>query len=501
MKKLLVGAVLFSTSLYSNAGIINSITGADMAGIQVTATFADTTSETFLWNTLSTTLGTSGNDIVDHEGFSGGVFGTDWSLTQQGYSLGNFNAGNIYGAWTFDDNRGANEITSIAIDANGTGIMFDTEFISDLAEDTNGSGQGRPVFAFIDEDVYTGFAASYSNNIQQELYSSLMLDLTAPGTSFKFLVDPDKEDAGAESEVEIDIDQIVDVDDETFANDVIDQSSGEVTDIANDTQAEADSAYDSAILGGATVEQAEEAAQEAAEDALIDAAAVAENAGTPSTILETIVNNPELLALFSSSPELIEDINDFDITNIPTPATPEEAEALAAIIEVVEELLEDELKEDWDVEGNGDIDVEIDPADGQISIALEVTNPELNSPLEFKTLIDTPLFAFNINFNLDFETDSGSLQVWLENSLLGDFAAVDYFNQPTFISLLVTDESLFGLTGAQLKYSLYPGSPSAVSLQNINLTTVIPTDVPESSTLFMFFAGLLTLVNIRRNKA
>lgn len=193
LKKLMVGAVLLSASLSSQAGIISSITGADMTGISVTATFADFTSETLLWNPISTTLGTSGNNIIDHEGFSGGVFGTDWSLIQQGYTLGEYDGSNTYGAWSFTDNKtSGSEITSIVIDASNTGIIFDTEFISDLSLDTNGSSQGRAVtgiLATIDNSAL--FTGSYSNNYQEELFSTLTIDFISPGTSFQFLADTD----------------------------------------------------------------------------------------------------------------------------------------------------------------------------------------------------------------------------------------------------------------------------------------------------------------------
>jgi len=199
LKKLLLGTVLLSTSLLSQAGYIKDITGADMSGLEVTATFANSDTETFSWSTLTTNLGSvvSGqgagvDNIINHEGFSGGVFGTDWSLTQQGYTLANFDGPTIYGAWSFTDNTTTNAITSLEINGVSAGIVFDTLFLTDLSLDTNGSGQGRPFFAYAGGSEYTDASATYTNNVEEEIFSSLTIDLASPGTSFNFIADTDK---------------------------------------------------------------------------------------------------------------------------------------------------------------------------------------------------------------------------------------------------------------------------------------------------------------------
>jgi len=198
LKKLLLGTVLLSTSLLSQAGYIKDITGADMSGLQITATFANSDTETFSWSTLTENLGTvnTGNaiqdNIVNHEGFTGGVFGTDWSLTQQGYTLADFDGPTVYGAWSFTDNRTTNAITSLEINGVSAGIVFDTIFLTDLSLDTNGSGQGRPFFAYTGVTQYAGASATYDNNVEEELFSKLTIDLASPGTSFNFIADTDK---------------------------------------------------------------------------------------------------------------------------------------------------------------------------------------------------------------------------------------------------------------------------------------------------------------------
>lgn len=193
-KQLMLGTLLLSITSFSQAAPITfstiNVTGADMAGLEVIASFQGGGSESFIWSVLSTTLGSSGNDIIDHEGFSGGVSGTGWSLTQQGYSLGEIDSGNIYGAWSFIDNSLAG-ISQLQINTNGSGIYFDTVTFGDISEDLNGSGQGRPVIGFIGNTEYTDFSFSYGDHLIDEIYGSLTLTFGSPGTSFQFLADTD----------------------------------------------------------------------------------------------------------------------------------------------------------------------------------------------------------------------------------------------------------------------------------------------------------------------
>lgn len=185
LKKWTLGIILLSTSLFSQAAVIyqTDITGADMAGIEVTVNFASGGSETQLWSVISTALGTTGNTIIDHEGFSGGVTGTGWSLTQSGFTLGEVDAGTFYGLWDFqnaDDN-----VTSFVIDTNDTGVVFDTDFIALGGVDTNGSAQGR---AF---DTAASATGLYSDPVFEELYNILTIDLAVAGTDFTFMADTD----------------------------------------------------------------------------------------------------------------------------------------------------------------------------------------------------------------------------------------------------------------------------------------------------------------------
>jgi len=196
LKKLTLGIILLSTSLFSQAGIITDLTGADMAGIEVTAIFNDgRDSETITWAFISDVLGTTdtGNiiadNIVNHDGFSGGVSGTGWSLTQSGYTLGEFIGGQAYGLWNFEDTTG--KISSLIIDVADTGILFDTELMTaaELAQSTNDSKQGRGFLSAQDPTYVTG---AYSEHQYEELFNVLTLTLKVPGTNIDFWADADK---------------------------------------------------------------------------------------------------------------------------------------------------------------------------------------------------------------------------------------------------------------------------------------------------------------------
>lgn len=446
-KKLALALGLLSTSCISQAGILKfdtSITGADMGGIQVTATFADNSYETVSWDSISSVLGNTGNDIVDHEGYSGGVFGTDWSLTQKGYTLGNVNAGNIFGAWSFIDNA-LSSVTSLKIDTNNTDIMFDTATFGDIAEDANGSGQGR---RFMPDSVLP-ISGTYSDNVQQELYKILEISGLA-GDDFEFLADTDKEDDTATAVVVINEEELV------SANEVV---------------------------SGADIDAVE-------------------------AVLTADPSNPALVAYLADpandAASLLEAVANLDLAALPPEGTEAEELELAAAIQVAQSLIKEQLKDPGtgSVTGNGDIEVEIDRDSGEVAIVLTVADEDATTlSLDFITILDTPEFAFSLNFDFDFTTDSGSLEVFLAGDLLASYLASDFLNASGFGSLFVSDAKYFGLTGAELKYSLFPGSPASISLSNINVTSVVPTEVPEPSTIFILMSGLLGLMVSRKKRA
>lgn len=166
MKKLLLlGFLSMFVGSQAQAGFISVINGADMAGIEVTATFADASTETLTWEALSSD--------------SGGVSGTGWSLTQEGETFGEFDGTDIIGAWTIVND--SDTLVSLFINLLD-GFVFDTAYGDDSA---NGSGNGRELVA---SDL--GLGVAFGDNFDSELYSTLMLTNIDLGET-SFLIDTD----------------------------------------------------------------------------------------------------------------------------------------------------------------------------------------------------------------------------------------------------------------------------------------------------------------------
>jgi hypothetical protein len=167
MKKLLaLGFLSLFMGSQAHAGFIGTITGADMAGIEVTATFSDgSANEELVW---------SATDAV-----SGGVTGSDWSLTQSGETFGEFDGVNVIGAWILSSANAALESVIINL---GSGFVFDTEFGDASA---NGSGPGRE---FVSS---TPIGSEFGGLVQDELFSTLTLSDFGTG-EVQFLIDTDQ---------------------------------------------------------------------------------------------------------------------------------------------------------------------------------------------------------------------------------------------------------------------------------------------------------------------
>ena len=166
MKKLLAfGFLSMLLSSQAHAGFISVITGADMAGIEVTATFSDTSTETLVW--------------ADLGGDKGGVSGSDWSLMIDGETFGEWDVSKVVGAWVLEN--ASQTLESLFINL-GTDFVFDTEFNDASA---NGSGNGREFVA----DTPIGY--SFSGLVQDELYSELTLTRISGGET-QFVIDTDE---------------------------------------------------------------------------------------------------------------------------------------------------------------------------------------------------------------------------------------------------------------------------------------------------------------------
>ena len=486
LNKILLGTLLITTSGIANAGFVfnNDITGADMAGIEVTVDFTDGGYESTFWSVLSTDLGTTGNDIIDHQGFSGGVSGTGWSLSQSGYTLGNIGPDNtIYGMWNFEDDT--NTINKITINTGDTGILFDTKTLTNLSEDTNGSGQGR---AF-DTGTPSEVTATYSDPVFQELSKTLTIELTTAGTEIQFLADTDlREEDDGNSEIVL------------VENEVVSVANEEVL---NDTLANAASA--AGLLEGGLVEGMSEVDAQAA----IDSAAVSGN-----KVAIAIQGNPDLVAAVAADPSILTAATSIDITDLPAIIeTPNPEQDLAnqrnaQILEIVEDIVAQEIRSGESgstISGNGDINIEIAAETGEVTFGLKVTDESaIGEAIEFTSLIDTPGQAFNIDFNLMFETLTGSLTFGLTNTA-GDifdvtYLAADYQNF-TSVTSLISDSRFFNQTGIELRFSLFPGSASAALIKNINLSFLQnTTEVSAPSTISMLCLSILGLAFRSRNK-
>lgn len=178
MKKLLglgFAAVIFAG--HANAGFIRIVTGADMAGIEVTAVFPGGLVDVITWQTLATDAG-----VPDLEGFSGGASGRGWELTQQGDTISENLPSGPGGIWTLNLIRP--NIASLMINLMGD-FVFDTEFGNASA---NGSGAGRKFASSVPMNF------SFGGLVQDELYTTLTFLNLRQGT-YQFVIDIDKVDA------------------------------------------------------------------------------------------------------------------------------------------------------------------------------------------------------------------------------------------------------------------------------------------------------------------
>ncbi|GIX47672.1 MAG: hypothetical protein KatS3mg131_1883 [Candidatus Tectimicrobiota bacterium] len=162
-------------------------TGAEMAGMHVTAVFGDGSAETIVWTA-------TGSE-------AGAALGTNWSLSQNGDtgSLAFFPA--LSGPWILTNNTGQS-ITRLLIDTGPDNAAFDT---TTAAAGTPGSGLGQS-FAVIPFLSSTGLdiAATYRDAVALfgsdpvgDLFRVLELTFTnaggfATGMTLAFLADTDQ---------------------------------------------------------------------------------------------------------------------------------------------------------------------------------------------------------------------------------------------------------------------------------------------------------------------
>jgi len=180
LKKWTLGIILLSTSLFSQATLINSaVEAVDMDGITVTAFFADNSQETQIWSALTSTIA--------------GVDNGDWSLMLEGNTFGDFDqaTNTLYGLWTLTNIAVNQDIVGLTIDAGIEGFYFD--ILSGTLLSTPGSEAGRE-FVASDDTVTATFDDVFS---EPDLYGTLNIawnpnNTLATGQALSFLTDTDK---------------------------------------------------------------------------------------------------------------------------------------------------------------------------------------------------------------------------------------------------------------------------------------------------------------------
>ena len=177
MKKLILAGILAFFACQANAGFVQGVTGADMAGMEVTATFADGSTETATWGVIAPG--------------AGGAFGLiPWGVLLDGDSFGDFDpvTGDLFGGFLMM-NFYDFDMVSLSFNALAAGFVFDTAYFDASA---NGSGPGRELVSS-NADVF----AVYSDNYMDELFGTMTLlsssqVVVASGEMQVFLTDTDQ---------------------------------------------------------------------------------------------------------------------------------------------------------------------------------------------------------------------------------------------------------------------------------------------------------------------
>ncbi|MGR8949242.1 MAG: hypothetical protein ACU84Q_14425, partial [Gammaproteobacteria bacterium] len=136
----------------------------------------------------------------------------------------------------------------------------------------------------------------------------------------------------------------------------------------------------------------------------------------------------------------------------------------------------------WNVSGPGSADVI------QLAGDNNVVRLTTGSPVELSQLIDTPSEAFTLSFDYEFLTDTGTLEVYLADTLLGTLDAPatppGSFDNASFT---LSDAALFNLAGAELAFVFDGFTGSQIDIDNV---MAVSTPVPLPSALVLLAAGL-----------
>lgn len=194
LKRVVAAGSLLAMSLCANADFVvsqSSITGADMAGMEVTVMFADGSTDSGVWSVISNTALSTGDPIIDMNGFSGGVTAADWSLTQSGLTLGGVDdAGTFYGLWSLVNNNAASDITGFSVN----GFTANSLIAFDVRDDVVGTPGSDSGMAFVSDLPASGAGSNAVNVAFDDLFWQLDVMLgsgLAATEELRFFVDTD----------------------------------------------------------------------------------------------------------------------------------------------------------------------------------------------------------------------------------------------------------------------------------------------------------------------
>ncbi len=138
---LLISSPIQATPVYY--GLISTVSGSDMAGMEISVTFEGNSSDTQTWESLT--------------GDEGGASGTDWELTYTGSNTWPSTST----SWTLESTE---KITSLVIDAATGGIFFDifSGFINNPDYIPSDDANYDPSIPYIISSNYPDTDGSYS---------------------------------------------------------------------------------------------------------------------------------------------------------------------------------------------------------------------------------------------------------------------------------------------------------------------------------------------------
>ncbi|MDN4504128.1 hypothetical protein QX776_17075 [Alteromonadaceae bacterium BrNp21-10] len=146
----------------------------------------------------------------------------------------------------------------------------------------------------------------------------------------------------------------------------------------------------------------------------------------------------------------------------------------------------------WNVAGNGTVEVS-DKGDGDTAAKMTIEDEDATeNPVSFSTSIITPVSDFYLYFYYLFETDTGTLNISLDDVLLGSYGSnSDLVGHNTLGSIWIDDETLLGKK-LDLKFDLFPGSPASVFIDDVSVTTEARS-VSSPPMILLFLLGLIAL--------